>query len=55
MIQLKDYYQFGEDIYEIYCIDGILELKELLPNTQQYLSKSEAEIKINELLLDIDI
>lgn len=50
MIKLNDYHITGEDVFEIYCIDGTLEIKELLPDTKQFTSKPEAEIKIKELL-----
>lgn len=50
MICLKDYYNKGEDIYEIYCIYGTISLKEELPDVIRFNSKKEAEITIKELL-----
>lgn len=50
LIKLNDYHVLGEDIYEIYCIDGVIDLKEEIPDTESFSSKKEAEVRIKELL-----
>jgi hypothetical protein len=50
LIKLNDYHKLGENIYEIYCIDGIIDLKEEIPDTESFYSRKEAEKRIKELL-----
>lgn len=48
LVCLRDTF-YKEDVYEIYCIDGTISLKEELPDTNRFKTKKEAEKRIKEL------
>ena len=51
MIKLNKYdYITGKDIYEIYCIDGLIDLKQECDSTERFFTKKDAEKRIKELL-----